>query len=59
MIRAIIAMPMLLTFEESRWQTKQASRMMRWERRCPGLIGLWTKADSVTVFDGFSFDRYG
>jgi hypothetical protein len=22
-----------------------------------GLIGLWTKADSVTVFDGFSFER--
>jgi hypothetical protein len=21
----------------------------------PGLIGLWTKADSVTVFDGVSF----
>jgi hypothetical protein len=22
----------------------------------PGMVGLWTKADSVTLFDGFTFE---
>jgi hypothetical protein len=24
-------------------------------RTAPGMVGLWTRADSVTLFDGFAY----